>query len=206
MPSPTSRFIDNVIRVHLHPQLKARGFVRHGHNWNRAAGDLRDVVNVQGSAWNQGDWGQFTVNLGKFSSSVYSVSVGVEPPPVVAEFHCPLRTRLGALMPRRNQDQPVDRWWRFDLSSDPQAIGEEVADAILTYGLPFLESVHSLDSVRQILTSQRSRRTAPFFEDVDLAIIEALLGHTAEATTLLAELYADIVPTRVHTVRVADLH
>ncbi len=142
--------------------MKARGFVRHGHNWNRAAGDLRDVVNVQGGAWNQGDWGQFAVNLGKFPSSVYSVSVGVEPPPVVAEFHCPLRTRVGALMPRLDQDQPVDRWWRFDVSSDAQAIGEEVADAILTYGLPFLESVHSLVSIRRILRSHRSRQLPPF--------------------------------------------
>jgi Domain of unknown function (DUF4304) len=184
--------------------VKARGFVRHGHNWNRAAGDLRDVVNVQGGAWNQGDWGQFAVNLGKFPSSVYSVSVGVEPPPVVAEFHCPLRTRVGALMPRLDQDQPVDRWWRFDVSSDAQAIGEEVADAILTYGLRFLESVHSLVSIRRILRSHRSRQLPPFFEDVDLAIIEAPLGTLPRRRHSWPSCTRPSVPTRVHTLRVAE--
>jgi hypothetical protein len=122
---------------------------------------------------------------------------------VVAEFQCPLRSRIGSLIPREREDQPIDTWWRFDLSSDPLVIGQEVADAVVMYSLPVLERLPSLTALRDYLQGTRGHR-GPVAEDVYLAIIEALVDNRGEAARILDELYAGIVGTRAHTLRVAE--
>ncbi len=64
MPTQTGRFVDELVRRYLHPPLKVCGFRRRVRTWNRAAADLVHVVQLQASAWNMGESGSFTVNLG----------------------------------------------------------------------------------------------------------------------------------------------
>jgi hypothetical protein len=197
MPSQTSQFIERVIRASLHPALKARGFTRQGHNWNRAVGDLRDVINLQGSFLNEKGSGSFTINLGKFSNAVDKIVTGAEPPRVVAELRCPVRIRLGKLIPALGETTSIDadpskrfdRWWKFDPTTDPFGLSQELTETILTYGVPFFDQLDSLGAMLVWLSQTESKRPLAYPQNVHLGIIHDLLGDHNASALVLNELY-----------------
>jgi hypothetical protein len=181
----------------LHPALKALGFTRQGHNWNRAAGELRDVINLQGSFLNENGSGSFTINLGKFSNAVDRIVTGVKPPQVVAELRCPVRLRLGKLIPAPGEptstdDDPsrhFDRWWKFGPTTDPLGISQELTGTILTYGLPFFDRIDSLGAMLVWLMQTQMNRPLPYPQNVHLGIIHDLVGDHNASALVLNELY-----------------
>jgi hypothetical protein len=159
-------------------------------------GDLRDVINVQGSQWNQPDSGSFTINLGKFSDAVHRILVGAEPPRVVAELRCPVRSRLGRFIPAPGETtdadpcRRTDRWWDFGLTTDPFRLSRDVTEAILAYGFPFFAQLDSLGAMQASLAQARVQRSLPFPQNVQIAIIDDLLGEHEVAALQLNALYA----------------
>lgn len=187
MRSQSRSLLDILVRKSLHPALKDRGFRRKGRTWNRQANELVQVINVQASRWNEGNSGYFTVNLGVFVPAVYLVIWGREPPPFVAEEDCVVRCRIGTVI---NCEDPVtayttgeqrDNWWQFDEAIDLEEMGNEVVNAILTYGLHFLQASNSLEKIKYLLLQYcKSKQSTPW-DHVYLAIVDAIQGNETTA-------------------------
>jgi hypothetical protein len=136
--------------------LKPLGYRKSGSTFNR--GGLPDgiihVINFQMGAFNPPGaveipglrpslYGRFTINLGVWLPGLDQP--GFWTPPVrsgglVSESACPIRERIGFLLP--GQD---DTWW--SLSTPPQQLADDVSDAISTYALPWLERFAAWDAI-----------------------------------------------------------
>ena len=142
--SSTGQTLNTILRLGLDPALRATGYKRHAHTFREALPDgIWRVINVQGSKWNEGSSGRFTLNLGVHLPQVRAV-IGHPPltkPP--KEWDCELRARIGRLMPDRR-----DKWWQFDQRSDLQAIADDVVDAWRTYGQLWLVRYSDLRTAR----------------------------------------------------------
>jgi uncharacterized protein DUF4304 len=143
---PASAFSKS-LRTLVVPALTGAGFAFDGSRTFRrfpAATPCAQIVNFQlGERFLEG---KFTVNLGLYDPD--EAAVRLEPAKAF-EHHCAARhrQRLGFLLPRRPGAlarvpivgllfRPRDAWWP---AGDPTAI-ETARDAILAYGLPWLES------------------------------------------------------------------
>src|SRR5205814_2264561 len=115
------------------PPLKKAGFARAGRTWNRRRSVERlekiDVVNLQGSLWNHGERGSFTVNLGVLLPEVYVMYWDKDPPKVVKEWQSQVRTRLGQLVDGR------DTWYDLGPDVDLMVMGKAISDLLEHYAL-----------------------------------------------------------------------
>ena len=130
--SAISQRIDAIVRQALDQPLKERGFERQGRSFRRAEGGGRiAVLQVQGSKWNYGDRGRFTVNLG-----IWQPMLGQPLLQRPKEYECQTRQRIGFLLPEYRQDH----WWRLDAHTDDAAIAQALRQAVLEHGLPWFEA------------------------------------------------------------------
>ena len=194
MNTESGRFIDELIRRHIQPVLRERGFVRKARTWNRHRGTFIDVINVQASRWNANDSGSFTVNVGVFLPSVYSITWGKEPPSVAKVGDCIVETRLGdpsmdgeTLLKVAPKGQLLEQWWNFDASTDVDVLGSQVAEVIVRQGLPFLEHFDSIEAIRDFLVERCNSPRGRPLDRINLAVIEARLGDLNSARQRLME-------------------
>ena len=201
MISKSGSVIDKLIRGYLHPVLKEKNFIRKERTWNRDARGFKDVIDVQASRWNEGESVSFTINLGVFVPSVYSICWGVDAPSFVKESDCIVRIRLGALLNDAPKDKKRDHWWDsnsstdFEVSTsstpnpaDMETVGREVAKVIATRGISFLEQFDSLTAIHDFLIQDTGWEVRTPLGRIYLAIIKAQLGDLMGARQLLAEL------------------
>jgi hypothetical protein len=145
--SSTGQTLNTILRRGLDPALRAAGYKRRAHTFRLALPDgAWRVINVQGSKWNEGSNGRFTLNLGVHFPQVRAV-IGHPPltkPP--KEWDCELRARIGNIRPDKQ-----DYWWQFDQRSDLQAIADDVVDTWRTYGQPWLVRYSDLRTARDEL-------------------------------------------------------
>jgi hypothetical protein len=125
--------IDAVLAAGLVPALKLARWKRSRRTFRRADGDAVMVTHVQASQGSAGAEGLFTVNLGVYFAAVDTVSGNrvLEAP---CHYECPLRVRLGLLMPEHR-----DHWWKVVVDAPVEALATEVADAWRQFGLPWFE-------------------------------------------------------------------
>ena len=193
--SESSRFIDDLVRKYIHLALRPKGFVRKARTWTRSARGFVDFVGVQAGRWNEPNRGDFTINLGLFVPSVYSIVWGTPAPLFVKEADCTIRVRLGALMDRgvlRNdvgKGENRDYRWDFTSASGIGPLGNSVTKAIIEKGLPFLEGLGTLDSVHDFLESYCASSVVLPLDFINLAVVKAELGKHVEAVQLFAETY-----------------
>ncbi|WP_346384749.1 DUF4304 domain-containing protein, partial [Nocardioides sp.] len=129
-----------VIVASIAPSMKAEGFRKRRHAFNRRVGDDGFVqmlsfqmgasdppgtVEIPGLRSNL--YGRFTVNLGVFVPAIHRG--GLTERDWYSDYHCQLRKRIGELLPEQ-----ADVWWRLD-HPDAEA---DVAAAIRDHGLPWL--------------------------------------------------------------------
>lgn len=142
--SITGQAINTILRLGLDPALRQAGYKRRAHTFRQARPDgVWRVINVQGSRWNEGDQGRFTLNLGLHFPQVRAI---MGDPPLTMppkEWDCELRARIGRLMPTRQ-----DKWWQFDERSDLQAVADDVVKHWQTYGRPWLDRYGDLRRAR----------------------------------------------------------
>lgn len=181
--SSADRWLDDLIRQHVDPLLRGRGFVRRERAWNRDLGAVRHVIDVQTDASDDSDRSpipsRFTINLAVFVP-IFKTWTGVSPPAFVDEVDCPVRERIGHRLP-----SGVDRWWFITPTSDASRTGNEVAKALVDYGLPFLDPLQTLESVATWVEQPRHYH-APL-----LATIRAHQGDPDGARRVLDELARD---------------
>lgn len=112
--------------------LKSEGFARRGNHMFRQSHDLFHGIHFQGSQWGSRDEGKFTINLVVTSGALYQFWTGKPLPSNPASALFPIQRRIGGLMP-----QHQDHWWSVDNSTDIEALGHEVTQAITSFALPF---------------------------------------------------------------------
>lgn len=115
--------------------LAPLGFTRQGNakDWFRLRGEIQDWVNLQKS-WIDGS---VTINL---------FAKNVETERMLRAVDC--ETRLGIRQAGQRIGQLIDgydRWWK----NNPDGPGE-VAESVLTYGIPWFERVQSLEDEASI--------------------------------------------------------
>jgi hypothetical protein len=158
----------------LDETLSPRGFRRHKHTWNRRTEGLIDVIDVQLSKSLDGVW----VNIGVMDPEIYARAWLTEAPTFAYDPECTVRSRLGRLMGKG------DAFWSL---GDPFA-GDEMAVAIESEALPFLERLHEpLALERHLESSPQIRQPYPP-PIIYLALLKHRCGEVAEARRLLLEL------------------
>jgi hypothetical protein len=152
-----AKAIDEVLALGLAGALKRAGFKKSARTFRRALDGAIQVVNVQASQSN-GPAARFTVNLGVYRAEIAALlapSLPLTTQP--KEYQCVVRERIGFLMPKG-----ADHWWevRPHGSIDNERLAGEVADAVLGYGLPWLESNFSIGAIRETLSAHPTLVTA----------------------------------------------
>ena len=160
--------------AHLDQVLIPLGFIRYKTTWNRKAGSLVDVIDIQVSK----ALDTFTINAGVLDVDIHSECWGGEEPSIVEEPLCTVRARIGELVDGK------DKWWKV---ADDMA-AEDIALHVDKFVLPFFEKMHSREGMVEHLTNAKviMRNYPP--PVIYLALLKRRLGNVHEACALLSEL------------------
>ncbi len=135
--------INAVIGHSLAPCLREAGFRRKARTFHRVETDRIDVINVQGSKWNQGRTGEFTINVGIYFPQIAELYDPYLPEGLPQEYHCTIRRRLGQLMGKR-----IDKWWKLGRFTKEDKLSVQLAGLIREFALPWMEEMSDLENVK----------------------------------------------------------
>lgn len=126
--------------------LKLHGLGRKGNNYSGQRNDVVLLVQLQKSDASTAEKLILTVNLGIFSRPLakklgYDISS-----PTVPDCHW--RERIGFLLPVQD-----DKWWTVTADKDAIRVGEELANALSTYGIPTMNNLDSSAKLRDLWSS-----------------------------------------------------
>jgi hypothetical protein len=181
--------VDDIQSV-LRPFLKSFGFKMRGRTFNRATGDgLTQVVSIQMGAsdppgttyipgFRENLHGRFTVNLGVYVPEVARHQGGGEARDWVQEYHCCVRTRLGAA-----SGDERDTWWP---ARSDDAITGDIRRRLAMGGLPFLDRFSTRDRILAEWHDRSENMGASSPPRIVMAIIWAERGEKGRARELLA--------------------
>lgn len=164
---------DSII-TRLDSELTPKGFRRKKATWNREQGALVEVIDIQASK--VGD--TVTMNVGVLSRPNYLACWGHDAASFIEEPECTVRTRVGRLIDNK------DRWWDVGTTS----AAEEMVDCLRLRILPFLDRMHSLEAMRDWLTSTGMPSPKSPLSSISFAVLQAQLGDVGAACAALAEL------------------
>ena len=150
--------------------LKSNGYRKTGNTFRRALDDVDHLMNVQKSASSSSGELRATVNIGIWIRSLAPIRAGV--PDKASLWSAHWRCRLGTLMPAA-----TDRWWSATSDDEASAIGQEIAEALVRYGLPMLEKLADASALAALwrqgvapgLTEVQRRRLLEMYEHQDQA-------------------------------------
>lgn len=148
--------------------LKSVGFRRQGSHLHRTHDDLVHGVNFQASQWGTAAVGSFTINLVVTSPWLYSSWTSKPLPRNPATALFPVSHRIGAVMPSQR-----DHWWEVTSSTDMVALGAEVSEAIMMWGVPFLDGIPNGDA---LLDRIRSRKDLSGLIPGQVPLVHAILA------------------------------
>jgi hypothetical protein len=154
----------------LDAQLAPLGFDRRNVTWNRTVGQLIDVVNLQVSK----EGNAVTINAGVADPEVYAICWGDELTRSVDEPSCTVRARVGRLL------DDIDVWCPID---DPET-SEQIEDVGTRAVLPFIERMHTRESMADFLDTDPARPGYPP-PVIYLAILRHLTGDKRGACEIL---------------------
>lgn len=141
--SEIARLIDHTIRESIAPTLKAHGFRKDGRNFRRREPNCIWIVNVQASAWNSNEEGQFTINLGVHFPALVPLIPWLKDTDRPLEQGCLVRTRIGHLLPAGG-----DFWWELRAGDDQDELNADLCRSITEFALPWLEKHSELREAR----------------------------------------------------------
>jgi len=169
------------------PVMKANGFRKRRHSFNRGAGDgivhhlsfqmgafdPPGTVEIPGLRPNL--YGKFTVNLGVFVPAMSRM--GAPRSDWINDYNCQLRKRLGELLPEQ-----ADVWWSLEHADAGEDVRREVSDQ----ALPWLDRFGSYQQIVAIFeTAGRDPLGMHPAAPLDLADLYIVMGDRAKARELL---------------------
>jgi hypothetical protein len=198
MKTQTEAAIRAASKAAFHGGLRAAGFRRQGNHLHRRSGGLIHAFNFQASRGMAVPNGAFTVNLLVTSEHLYRCWTGRPLPANPATVFFPIQARVGLLMPQRK-----DLWWSVE--TEPTRLCREVVDVLVTYGLPFFDTLSSVDALLEQLRKGGARRGLM----TDAHLIHAMLakekGFDDEAAEQIREALAKAAaPFRETVMRMAE--
>src|SRR5579862_7392146 len=112
--SLVSDAIDRIVTADLAKRLKQQGFARFGRNYSKPHERAVVCLNVQGSQWNRGAGGRFTINLGVYFPELSRILDDTSPEDRPTIVSCPmcLQERLPGLALGR------DIWWEVEATDN----------------------------------------------------------------------------------------
>jgi hypothetical protein len=180
------------ILIDLKPLFKNDGFRKSGSTFNRSLpGGITHVVNFQMSHDPEprsddipgrtfAVHGKFTVNLGIRVAGIKEYS-GWELPlrkdGFVAEFHCQIRQRIGALLPGGN-----DKWWLLTDARErhEENVVRELQAGLIGYGFPWFSPSATQEGLMEALQQEATYLDAVRSASL-LARIHVVRGELVEA-------------------------
>lgn len=126
LPPPSPYRLDDALRLHLAPVLRADGFKGSGRTYRRTVNGVVQVVNVQGS---QGG-GSFAINLGLHPIALPIRSDQPADPRKINEIDCAFRRRL--------REDERDQWWSHDSAESAVAAAQAAAGVYRRVGQALL--------------------------------------------------------------------
>lgn len=149
-----AKVIDDLLKTHVTPALKERGFRKIGRTYYRQHESWQELINVQANRWNSAGDGMFTINVGVFHEPTSQAVWGKYAPQVPHEYDCQTRSRIGRLLGEG------DKWWAFNDKTDLSALGQDV---LATLGEPVQAYFNQFQSLSDILAAvkQSGHTNAP---------------------------------------------
>jgi len=189
------------------PSMKAAGFRKRRHTFNRRVGDdgFVQMLNFQMGAFDPPGtveipglrpnlYGRFTVNLGVFVPAIQRG--GLAERDWYSDYHCQVRKLIGELL-----DEQADVWWRLD-RPDTEA---DVAATIRDHGLPWLARFENYVGLLDLWGSGGGAAVGLNYPAAPLDIADVLLhlGRKSDAEAVLRDYvgkeyvvgHADVVRT-----------
>lgn len=126
-PPPSPYRLDDALRLHLAPVLRADGFKGSGRTYRRTINGVAQVVNVQGARWG----GSFAINLGLHPLALPIRSDQPADPRKINEVDCAFRRRLRV--------DERDQWWSHDSAESAAVAVQAAAEVYQRVGQALLE-------------------------------------------------------------------
>ena len=143
---------DLIVNNYISPKLKEKGFLKKRDTFFSLINDIRWVIEIQRSRWNNENEFQFTLNFGIYVPDLMEIFLNLNEPPKISIEHCSISCRIGMLMNNKK-----DKWWKLTnndtLSGSQKAI--EIIEMIETFGIPFLSRFKDQVTVAEFLSSKR---------------------------------------------------
>jgi hypothetical protein len=173
---------------HVAPVMKAHGFRKRRHSFNRSAEDgivhhlsfqmgafdPPGTVEIPGLRPNL--YGKFTVNLGVFVPAMSRI--GTPKSDWINDYNCQLRKRLGELL-----TEQADVWWSLEHPASAEDVHREVGD----HAIPWLDRFGSYQQIIEVFeTEGRDPLGMHPAAPLDVADLYTAMGKRADARDLLA--------------------
>ena len=147
---------DQLVTKVLWPAFKAQGYHKTGNNfryydplgWGK-------IVNVQKSAFGDRHHISFTVNTGLYLAEADRQWTGRVAADRFLEPDCLIRARVGKL-----SGSGQDVWYELTEQTVPDVLYRQVERDVLTYVLPYLDRMVSVDAIIQYLLEKRQPDSA----------------------------------------------
>jgi hypothetical protein len=184
-PSKRTSPIDEIVGEHLHPLLAPLGFKRRRKAWNRRAGTIVQVIDLQAAKSNSSERSDFTINIGVFSARVFEAVWQRSTPEFVKGTDCTLRLRIGDLQEGGELAVLKDTWWCIDDTHALDEVGKDVVAAVKSKAVPFLNRVQSDESILEMMGKIGGWPRKFALNQIYLAALNAETGKTTIAAQLL---------------------
>lgn len=171
--SPSGQRIAAVVSRGLAPLLKSHTYRKQRHRFFRVSPAATSHLEVQSSQWNAPDRASFTINLWSYLPAIAAArgEAPIDDPLRQRIGHCGIR--IGHLM-----QNPGDYWWNVPSDDEVDAFAGEVASAVETIALPYLDRIATLEGVAELSGHIPGICTAP---TEPKAVALRLLGRVEEA-------------------------
>lgn len=178
--------LEDLIKARIAPVLKAAGFRKRRHLWNRIHGDLIHVVTLDKSPYCTRTHEDFTVNTGVFVPKVYD-SVWHEQPPFIAEYHCQIREGIGKIIGGFETRAP-HKWWHCASETEYEEAGREVEQLLPCHVLPFLARFQTMESVHGFMSNVTGWQSRDWLMKIYLSLVKREIGDIDGAKAVLEEI------------------
>lgn len=132
-PHP-SKLIDELIKNHLAPMMKDKGFRKSGANFWRDDAHVIDVLNIQKSQWNDAWEASFYVNLGLYCKAFHRDQAREFKSKFPREYDCTVFSRV--LEPSANS-------WTLQPDSDLCQVGTILTETIQHFAFPWFDDMRT---------------------------------------------------------------
>ncbi|MEI7767716.1 MAG: DUF4304 domain-containing protein [Phycisphaerae bacterium] len=174
----------SMLDKHVAPLLSSSGFHRTKLVWNRRLNGMTHVLDIQLSNGCIAEDCSFTVNLGVFFERVWQAVWDKPVARTIQEVECFPRLRISRLIGKGTFHKDV--WWNLEAITDVDVVGSELQDILISKGLPFLDS---LDSINAALTVAEDPMLHRFpAERLYYAAMKCVAGRYDDANEILTEM------------------